>query len=33
MDTFAPMLYDMPGVGTDVASQLLVTVGDNPDRL
>ena len=27
------MLCDLPGVGTDVASQLLVTVGDNPDRL
>jgi transposase len=27
------MLCDLPGVGTEVASQLLVTVGDNPDRL
>ncbi|WP_241709038.1 IS110 family transposase [Arthrobacter bambusae] len=29
----APMLRDLPGVGTDVASQLLVTVGDNPERV
>ncbi|WP_426979843.1 transposase [Pseudarthrobacter sp. O4] len=27
------MLCDLPGVGTEVASQLLVTVGDNPDRI
>ena len=27
------MLCDLPGVGTEVASQLLVTVGDNPDRM
>lgn len=27
------MLCDLPGVGTEVASQVLVTVGDNPDRL
>jgi transposase len=33
LDTYAPMLCDLPGVGTDLASQLLVTVGDNPDRL
>lgn len=33
LDTYAPMLCDLPGVGTEVASQLLVTVGDNPDRL
>jgi transposase len=33
VDTYAPMLCDLPGVGTEVASQLLVTVGDNPDRL
>ncbi|WP_144670793.1 IS110 family transposase [Arthrobacter sp. U41] len=33
IDTYAPMLCDLPGVGTEVASQLLVTVGDNPDRL
>jgi transposase len=29
----APMLRDLHGVGTDVASQLLVTVGDNPGRI
>lgn len=29
----APMLRDLPGVGTEVASQLLVTVGDNPERV
>jgi transposase len=29
----APMLRDLKGVGTDVASQLLVTVGDNPERV
>ena len=29
----APMLRHIQGVGTDVASQLLVTVGDNPDRV
>lgn len=29
LDTCAPMLCDLPGVGTEVASQLLVTVGDN----
>lgn len=33
LDAYAPMLCDLPGVGTDVASQLLVTVGDNPDRV
>lgn len=27
------MLCDLPGVGTEVASQLLITFGDNPDRL
>nr|WP_236783116.1 transposase [Arthrobacter sp. QXT-31] len=27
------MLRDVRGVGTDVASQLLVTVGDNPERI
>ena len=32
LDAYAPMLCDLPGVGTDVASQLLITVGDNPDR-
>jgi transposase len=29
----APMLRDLHGVGTEVASQLLVTVGDNPERI
>lgn len=29
----APTLRDLAGVGTDVASQLLVTVGDNPERV
>lgn len=28
-----PSLLARPGVGTDVAGQLLVTAGDNPDRL
>ncbi|UKA56883.1 IS110 family transposase [Arthrobacter sp. FW306-2-2C-D06B] len=31
--THAPLLRDLHGVGTDVASQLLVTVGDNPERI
>lgn len=29
----APGLIALPGVGTEVAGQLLTTVGDNPDRL
>lgn len=29
----APRLLALPGVGTEVAGQLLTTVGDNPDRL
>lgn len=29
----APMIRDLQGVGTEVASQLLVTVGDNPERI
>ena len=29
----APTLMDVSGVGTAVASQLLVTMGDNPERL
>jgi len=33
LDTYAPMLCDLTGVGTEVASQLLVTVGDNPERI
>ncbi|WP_396020222.1 transposase [Arthrobacter sp. ISL-69] len=32
LDTSAPMLCDLSGVGTEVASQLLVTEGDNPGR-
>ncbi|WP_284981810.1 IS110 family transposase [Arthrobacter sp. efr-133-TYG-118] len=33
LDTYAPLLCDLPGVGTEVASQMLVTVGDNPERV
>ncbi|MFX1822278.1 transposase [Pseudarthrobacter sp. CC4] len=33
LNLHAPMLRDLQGVGTDVASQLLVTVGDNPERV
>ena len=29
----APTLVDLLGIGTDVAGQLLVTAGDNPERL
>lgn len=29
----APMLCDLPVVGIEIASQLLSTLGDNPDRL
>jgi transposase len=29
----APQLLALPGVGTDVAANLLVTAGDNPGRL
>jgi len=29
----APSLIALPGVGTQVAGQILTTVGDNPDRL
>ncbi|MHA7224135.1 IS110 family RNA-guided transposase [Arthrobacter sp. RHLT1-20] len=29
----APMIRDLHGVGTEVASQLLVTAGDNPERI
>ena len=29
----APRLIALPGVGTEVAGQLLITAGDNPDRL
>lgn len=30
---YAPTLCQLPGVGTEVASQLLVTMGDNPERI
>lgn len=33
LDSYAPLLCDLVGVGTEVASQLLVTVGDNPERV
>ena len=33
MTAAAPRLIAMPGVGTEVAGQLLITAGDNPDRL
>jgi len=29
----APRMIKLPGVGTEVAAQLLTTAGDNPDRL
>jgi transposase len=31
--TAAPQLLELPGVGIEVAGQLLVTAGDNPERL
>ncbi|MFK4296662.1 transposase [Arthrobacter sp. GAS37] len=33
LDSYAPLLCDLAGVGQDVASQLLVTVGDNRGRI
>ncbi|KRE82852.1 transposase [Arthrobacter sp. Soil764] len=33
LDAYAPLLCDLPGVGVEVASQLLVTVGDNSERV
>lgn len=33
LDTYAPLLCDLPGVGTEVASQMLITVGDKPERV
>ena len=33
LDSYAPLLCDLPGVGPDVASQLLITVGDNRGRI
>jgi transposase len=29
----APALLDLPGVGTEVAGQVLISIGDNADRL
>jgi hypothetical protein len=31
--TTSPSLLDYYGIGTDTAATLLVTAGDNPDRL
>lgn len=33
LDTYAPLLCDLTGVGPEVASQFLVTVGDNLERI
>ena len=33
MTAAAPQLLELPGVGVEVAGQLLVTAGDNPERL
>jgi transposase len=33
IDAAAPTLLELPGVGVEVAGQLLVTAGDNPQRL
>lgn len=33
LDSYAPLLCDLSGVGPDVASQLLITVGDNRGRI
>jgi transposase len=33
LEAYAPLLCDLPGVGVDVASQLLVTFGDNQERV
>jgi transposase len=33
LESYAPMLQELVGVGTDVASQLLVTFGDNRERV
>ena len=33
LDTHAPQLLRRPGIGPDSASALLVTAGDNPDRM
>ncbi|GAA2796132.1 transposase [Crossiella cryophila] len=33
LTTAAPQLMALPGIGAEIAGQLLVTVGDKPDRL
>ncbi|MCU1531534.1 MAG: transposase, partial [Arthrobacter sp.] len=33
LDSYAPLLTELAGVGVEVATQLLVTVGDNPERI
>ncbi len=33
LESYAPMLQELTGVGTDIASQLLITLGDNQDRV
>ncbi|WP_400160649.1 IS110 family transposase [Arthrobacter sp. BPSS-3] len=33
LDSYAPLLTELTGVGVEVATQLLVTVGDNPERI
>ena len=33
MTAAAPQLIALPGVGPEVAAQILITAGDNPDRL
>ncbi|WP_396020477.1 IS110 family transposase [Arthrobacter sp. ISL-48] len=33
LNSYAPLLTELPGVGVEVADQLLVTVGDNPERI
>ena len=33
MTAAAPRLIALPGVGTAVGGQILITAGDNPDRL
>ncbi len=33
LDSYGPLLTELTGVGVEVATQLLVTVGDNPERI
>jgi transposase len=33
VEALAPQLLTRPGIGTEVAGQMLVTAGDNPDRM